>query len=173
MDLINKEDALSEVNNCNYKIMSGYEWIRKQEIKKRLKELPSAETDLSEYSDKLWKNAYERGKAEAERTGRNISQTGFLCSECSFGDFDGFHGYKPKYCPNCGARMIPQDIRDCDHCTHHTDNGCTKWDCEFERVSVKPLERKEFKMTDEVIPGGDPWKNWSDSLIRERRTNDD
>ena len=31
-----------------------------------LKALPSAQPDLSEYSDKLWKNAYERGKAEAE-----------------------------------------------------------------------------------------------------------
>ena len=28
--------------------------------------LPSAHPDLSEYSDKLWRNAYERGKAEAE-----------------------------------------------------------------------------------------------------------
>ena len=33
---------------------------------------------------------------------KNISETGFLCSECGFGDFDGFHGYEPKYCPNCG-----------------------------------------------------------------------
>ena len=33
---------------------------------------------------------------------KNISKTGFLCSECGFGDFDGFHGYEPKYCPNCG-----------------------------------------------------------------------
>ena len=23
--------------------------------------------------------------------------------------------------------------RDCDHCTNHTSQGCTKWDCEFER----------------------------------------
>ena len=30
---------------------------------------------------------------------------GFKCSSCSFGDFDGFHGYKPKYCPNCGAKV--------------------------------------------------------------------
>jgi hypothetical protein len=29
-----------------------------------VKELPSA--DLSEYSDKLWRNAYERGKVEAQ-----------------------------------------------------------------------------------------------------------
>ena len=22
--------------------------------------------------------------------------------------------------------------RDCSHCTHHTEQGCTKWECEFE-----------------------------------------
>ena len=32
-----------------------------------LRELPSAQPDLSEYSDKLWKKAYERGKAEAQQ----------------------------------------------------------------------------------------------------------
>ena len=35
----------------------------------------------------------------------NKSESGFLCSACSFGDFGGFHGYKPNYCPNCGADM--------------------------------------------------------------------
>lgn len=39
------------------------------------------------------------------RHGRNISNSGFLCSECHFGDFGGFHGYNPNYCPNCGAKM--------------------------------------------------------------------
>ena len=29
--------------------------------------LPSVQPDLSEYSDKLWRNAYERGKAEAQQ----------------------------------------------------------------------------------------------------------
>lgn len=33
---------------------------------------PAAQPDMSEYSDKLWKNAYERGKKEAQRTGRWI-----------------------------------------------------------------------------------------------------
>lgn len=28
--------------------------------------MPSTQPDLSEYSDKLWKAAYERGKAEAQ-----------------------------------------------------------------------------------------------------------
>ena len=32
----------------------------------QIKALPSAQPDLSEYSDKLWRNAYERGKAEAQ-----------------------------------------------------------------------------------------------------------
>ena len=35
----------------------------------------------------------------------NKSEDGFLCSACLFGDFGGFHGYKPNYCPNCGADM--------------------------------------------------------------------
>ena len=43
---------------------------------------------------------------EPERKkGKNISQDGFLCSECKFGDFGGFHEYEPNFCPNCGARM--------------------------------------------------------------------
>lgn len=37
--------------------------------------------------------------------GENISKDGFLCSVCKFGDFDGFHGYEPNFCPNCGADM--------------------------------------------------------------------
>ena len=33
---------------------------------KVLEIMPSAQPDISEYSDKLWKAAYERGKAEAQ-----------------------------------------------------------------------------------------------------------
>lgn len=32
-----------------------------------IKNLPSAQLDMSEYSDKLWKAAYERGKAETQQ----------------------------------------------------------------------------------------------------------
>ena len=39
------------------------------------------------------------------KRGKNISDKGFLCSVCSFGDFNSFHGYEPNYCPNCGASM--------------------------------------------------------------------
>ena len=48
----------------------------------------------------------EAWNTRAERTCENKSDTGFLCSACSFGDFGGFHGYTPNYCPNCGARVI-------------------------------------------------------------------
>lgn len=40
--------------------------------KQILESLPSADTDLSGFSDKLWAAAYERGKAEAVRHGRWI-----------------------------------------------------------------------------------------------------
>ena len=36
----------------------------------------------------------------------NASDNGFLCSVCNFGDFDGFHGYEPRYCPECGAIVM-------------------------------------------------------------------
>lgn len=44
---------------------------------------------------------------EPERTCENISNTGFLCSVCSFDDFGTF-AYKPNYCPNCGSRVIKE-----------------------------------------------------------------
>ena len=25
--------------------------------------------------------------------------------------------------------------RDCEHCKHHKENGCEKWDCSFEEVA--------------------------------------
>lgn len=47
-------------------------------VAKELAKLPPAQTDLSGYSDRLWKNAYERGKAEAENNEefkKNLSRT--------------------------------------------------------------------------------------------------
>lgn len=44
---------------------------------------------------------------------------------------------KPNYCPNCGADMRPKpnQLRDCENCVHHSDNGCEVWECEFKRRS--------------------------------------
>lgn len=47
--------------------------------------------------------------ARSKRRGKNISASSFMCSVCGFGDFGGFHGYEPKFCPNCGTRMRGAD----------------------------------------------------------------
>ena len=46
--------------------------------------------------------------SRAERTCENESDSGLLCRTCGFGDFDGFHGYRPNYCPNCGAKVVSE-----------------------------------------------------------------
>lgn len=80
-----------------------------------VKRQPTIETDLSGYSDRLWKVAYERGKAEAERkkgqwrkvsADRYISTASYMykCSECG----ETFVGAW-SYCPNCGADMRTEE----------------------------------------------------------------
>ena len=66
------------------------------------------------------------------------------CKDCSNSDwYKTAEGKTLCYCLeyDCGgfaendfcSRAVKD--RDCEHCTHHTEQGCTKWDCEFERVS--------------------------------------
>lgn len=42
-----------------------------------------------------------------------------------------------NFCPNCGASMKPKanQLRDCENCIHHSDNGCEVWECKFKRRS--------------------------------------
>ena len=81
---------------------------------------PSAQPDLSSYSDKLWRAAYERGKAEAqprrlrgrwvetERRGVLAGAKYYKCDICaqpivvvdSTPMNDGYN-----YCPRCGSQM--------------------------------------------------------------------
>ena len=71
------------------------------------------DTDISEYSDKLWRNAYERGKADRPQ-GEWIEQEDcWQCSECG-DEYVLEVGVKPidarmHFCPNCGARMLAKD----------------------------------------------------------------
>jgi len=61
-DLISRQaaiDALIEWYGCEPTDIGAFENI--------IEKLPSAQPDMSEYSDKLWKAAYERGKAEAQQ----------------------------------------------------------------------------------------------------------
>ena len=61
-DLISKEKT--------YKVLSEYYHHKTEMQHKALREaldmVPSADIDLSDYSDRLWRNAYEQGKADAE-----------------------------------------------------------------------------------------------------------
>lgn len=89
--------------------------------------MPSADIDLSEYSDKLWRNAYERGKADRPQGEWKLDSNGmdwnipaWRCTRCGYvANYIGVEanglGNNPmnwagsKYCPNCGARMFAKD----------------------------------------------------------------
>jgi hypothetical protein len=70
------------------------------------------DTEISEYSDKLWRNAYERGKADRPQgewiyidepiIGNPYGR--YKCSECNLEE-----PFESDFCPNCGARMKGAD----------------------------------------------------------------
>ena len=73
--------------------------------------------DWEKYSDKLWKNAYERGKAGRPQ-GKWIDaeirhEDGVLpiqvCSECKTFYPLEYTGGGHRFCPSCGARMKGAD----------------------------------------------------------------
>ena len=113
-DLISRQAAIDAMTEYYWSIM-GDEPPKLDEktalyvdLKQAVKRLPTA--DLSEYSDKLWKTAYERGKAEAHpKKGEWVAfaneggELDLRCSVC--GEEQGFFFGYFNYCPNCGAKM--------------------------------------------------------------------
>ena len=80
-DFIRREDAIEAVcrTRCRDKAKGcpAHSCIVIEEFDA----LPSADTDMSEYCDRLWKIAYERGKAEAVQHNKDaISREGLLKS---------------------------------------------------------------------------------------------
>lgn len=78
---------------------------------------PSAQPDISEYSDKLWRNAYERGKRDAQTerpkgkwilVKEYVKIAAYKCSECgrSVWDDTGYSVMKDYPFCHCGAEMI-------------------------------------------------------------------
>lgn len=62
MDLIDRQAAIDAIKQK--------EWLTKdakEVLQEAIEQLPSADIDLSGFSDKLWQAAYERGKADAVR----------------------------------------------------------------------------------------------------------
>ena len=62
------------------------------------------------------------------------------CKDCKYWDNDDDanrckHEYGGMWAkPNAYCSYAERkDERDCPNCTHHTEQGCTKWECEFER----------------------------------------
>lgn len=102
-----------------------YKWNRSADsLFYGIQELPTTDIDLSGYSDKLWKAAYERGKRDAQperKTGKWIKPTDMMppeyagiyrCSECdeiAMRDWKRHCQTLTKYCPYCGAKMKEGD----------------------------------------------------------------
>lgn len=63
-DCINRQDAIDAINAYLGLSAVSRTIQNMTSIQEILENLPSASTDLSTFSDKLWKTAYERGKAE-------------------------------------------------------------------------------------------------------------
>lgn len=73
---------------------------------------PTVDTDLSKYSDKLWKEAYERGKNERPQGEWIGEHFVYKCSKCghiadSVLSVTGRNiiPMLSNYCPECGADM--------------------------------------------------------------------
>ena len=84
-----------------------------------IEELPSAQPDLSEYSDKLWKRAYERGRTEA------LDEI-VRCKDCKYWkDSDGVYrrgiGAESK-CP-VNIRAVYEGNFYCADAERRTDDG--------------------------------------------------
>ena len=110
-DLIKREDAI--------KALYKYSFVSKDVIEKEINAIPSADTDISEYSDRLWKNAYERGKADRPQGEWVRDDDYHRCSNCHcVAPLDGDEYWMrdkiredlTEICPNCGARMIAKGI---------------------------------------------------------------
>lgn len=110
-DVISRQAAI-DAPFKKFDVSTGVTWIPLEHIEL----LPPAQPDLSEYSDRLWKAAYERGKSEAQterKKGKWIEPTpegGFsydakAYSECSECGKKEFLGWRKNFCPNCGADM--------------------------------------------------------------------
>lgn len=79
-DLISREKA--------YKVLTEYYHHKTEMQHKALREalnmVPSADIDLSDYSDRLWRNAYEQGKAVSKDALDEAYAHGYTAAEADF-----------------------------------------------------------------------------------------
>lgn len=66
LDCIDRQAAIAHAISGRTREFEGEKWIRVPEVRESLQTMPSVQPDLSGYSDRLWRNAYERGKRDAQ-----------------------------------------------------------------------------------------------------------
>lgn len=114
-DLISRKKAFEyfvTLWECIGTIMDRDEW--EDVCMTTANEIPSADiphSDWEKYSDRLWHNAYERGKADRPQGEWEIVAQGWhslrRCSNCKWTQTYSdpkYMGYEYNYCPNCGSR---------------------------------------------------------------------
>ena len=110
-DLIRREDAIKAVEEC-LKLLARPRYT----VKTAIEAIPSVDIphsdDWEKYSDRLWKNAYERGKADRPQgKWKAKSFHEVYCDNCGF-NFDIMKCdfmERMYFCPNCGAKMKGAD----------------------------------------------------------------
>lgn len=109
-ELINKKDALKWCHEEEWHTPDE-RWRPESEYGEYIKALPTVNIDLSAYSDKLWKLAYERGKTEREK-GEWVNERCSVCgarkprSEIKYnGEVVWAEPNEVNFCPHCGADM--------------------------------------------------------------------
>lgn len=117
-DLIKRSDAIKAIEDK----VNGSE--NRLWLKEIVSEIPSADIphsdDWERYSDKLWKIAYERGKADrpqGEWIDDGLDGIGVMgveyrwhkCSQCGFRISKLPSAYYPNFCEACGAQMKGAD----------------------------------------------------------------
>lgn len=110
-DLISRQQAIDALkrkqDDGKGDLSRFYNTIIQHDIE-AIMQLPSARPDLSEYSDKLWQKAYERGKAEAQA---EIVR----CKDCRFNTYS-------KKCLNPDSFfLVPADDFYCGYAERRTD----------------------------------------------------
>lgn len=102
-ELISREDALKWCHEEEWHTPDE-RWRPESEYGEYIKALPTVDTDLSAYSDKLWKSAFESGKAWRRKGEWIYHDIHFECSKCHCWFVRGYLVHY-NYCPNCGADM--------------------------------------------------------------------
>lgn len=88
-ELISKRAAIDAINRiCPVDTEYDCTLLDRVDVRCVLSDLPSAQPDLSAYSDRLWKAAYERGKAEAGIPWKKLERYAeFFCADVPYTEF--------------------------------------------------------------------------------------